>query len=184
MLCLRVFVHAEWHHGRSHRPTVSGASTVLRASAREGGQHTRPTNVCSLSAPCIIPRRDFAARFFPDTLNPPAESSPFCQFNDHVMQLFVSSLFLAGAAAALAGMFTSRRWGRKPTMVLGGLCFLIGTVLVASAFETAQLVVGRVVLGFGVGFATQATPLYLSEMVSHAHGRASRSANCLASLHR
>jgi MFS family permease len=49
-------------------------------------------------------------------------------------------------------------------MILGGFCFLIGTALVALAVHMAMLVLGRVVLGIGVGFATQATPLYLSEM--------------------
>ncbi len=119
----------------------------------------------------LVPRRcwgvlcrSFAARFFPSTLEGHA-SGPFCQFNDHVMHLFTSSLFLAGAVAALMGMWTCKRWGRKPTMMLGGVCFLAGTALVAAAYQTSQLVIGRVVLGFGVGFATQATPLYLSEMV-------------------
>lgn len=40
-------------------------------------------------------------------------------------------------------------------------------MLVASAFHIAQLVIGRLVLGVGVGFATQATPLYLSEMAPY-----------------
>jgi hypothetical protein len=40
-------------------------------------------------------------------------------------------------------------------MMLGGINFLIGTVLVASAYDTVQLVIGRCVLGLGVGFATQ-----------------------------
>lgn len=40
-------------------------------------------------------------------------------------------------------------------------------MLVASAFSIAQLVVGRIILGIGVGFATQATPLYLSEMAPY-----------------
>eukprot|EP00878_Enallax_costatus_P014909 GHUV01015609.1.p1 GENE.GHUV01015609.1~~GHUV01015609.1.p1 ORF type:complete len:409 (+),score=53.56 GHUV01015609.1:908-2134(+) len=44
---------------------------------------------------------------------------------------------------------------------------LVGTVLVASAFSLAQLVIGRIILGFGVGFATQATPLFLSEMAPY-----------------
>eukprot|EP00775_Hariotina_reticulata_P012572 gene12572-12704_t len=52
-------------------------------------------------------------------------------------------------------------------MIMGGLAFIIGTVLVAAAFHTAQLVVGRIILGIGVGFATQATPLYLSEMAPY-----------------
>jgi hypothetical protein len=42
-----------------------------------------------------------------------------------------------------------------------------GTALVASAFSVAQLVIGRLVLGVGVGLATQATPLYLSEMAPY-----------------
>lgn len=40
-------------------------------------------------------------------------------------------------------------------------------MLVASAFSIAQLVVGRLILGVGVGLATQATPLYLSEMAPY-----------------
>ena len=44
-----------------------------------------------------------------------------------------------------------RRYGRKSTMLLGGICFLIGAVLTSAAYELPQLVIGRVVLGFGVG---------------------------------
>jgi hypothetical protein len=51
--------------------------------------------------------------------------------------------------------------------VLTLLGVLAGTVLVASAYHIAQLVIGRLVLGVGVGFATQATPLYLSEMAPY-----------------
>jgi len=49
-------------------------------------------------------------------------------------------------------------------MLLGGLCFVAGSALLASARAWAQLVVGRLVLGLGVGLATMATPLYLAEM--------------------
>ena len=52
-------------------------------------------------------------------------------------------------------------------MAAGGFAFLAGTVLVTSAFATAQLVVGRLVLGVGVGLAVQATPLYLAELAPH-----------------
>jgi hypothetical protein len=51
-----------------------------------------------------------------------------------------------------------RRFGRKMTMLAGGLCFLVGTGLVAGAVAVPMLVVGRVVLGFGVGFACQVGP--------------------------
>lgn len=111
----------------------------------------------------VIAQPDFAQRFFPETLDA-GETNAYCKFNDHLLQLFTSSLFIAGAIAALIGMYTCKRIGRKWTMLMGSVCFLVGTVLVAAAFSVAQLVIGRIVLGFGVGFATQATPLYLSEM--------------------
>lgn len=82
-------------------------------------------------------------------------TNAYCKYDDHILALFTSSLFLAAAFAALCGMYTCRKFGRKFTMCLGGTCFLVGTVLVTAAFSTAQLVVGRVVLGVGVGFANQ-----------------------------
>ena len=94
-------------------------------------------------------------------------TDPFCKFDDHMLQLFTSSLFLAGAVAAMVGSYTCKRFGRKSTMAAGGAAFLIGTILVATAFVVPQLVVGRIVLGIGVGFATQATPLYLSELAPY-----------------
>lgn len=47
------------------------------------------------------------------------------------------------------------RYGRKATMMAGGACFLTGTVLVTLAVHMVMLVLGRIVLGIGVGFATQ-----------------------------
>jgi MFS family permease len=49
-------------------------------------------------------------------------------------------------------------------MLLGGLGFMAGSALLASAYSWPQLVAGRLVMGLGVGLATQATPLYLMEM--------------------
>lgn len=54
---------------------------------------------------------------------------PMCcrpQYNDQILQLFTSSLFLAGAFAALVAMVTSKKLGRRFTMVCGGLAFIIG----------------------------------------------------------
>ena len=37
------------------------------------------------------------------------------------------------------------------TMLVAGICFCLGAVLTAAAYHLPQLVVGRVVLGLGVG---------------------------------
>ncbi len=49
-------------------------------------------------------------------------------------------------------------------MVTAGGAFIIGAFLMAFAQNLPMLVVGRAFLGWGVGFANQSAPLYLSEM--------------------
>lgn len=46
-------------------------------------------------------------------------------------------------------------------MFFASLCFLLGTGLNAGAHNLAMLVVGRILLGFGIGSANTAVPLYL-----------------------
>lgn len=65
-------------------------------------------------------------------------------------------MFLAGAFSGLAAGLVSNRFGRKITMAIGGLCFILGSVLQAIAPEVATLVVGRILLGVGIGAANQA----------------------------
>jgi hypothetical protein len=47
------------------------------------------------------------------------------QYNDQLLQLLTSSIFLSGAAAALVGMFTSKKLGRRFTMICAGAAFII-----------------------------------------------------------
>ena len=80
------------------------------------------------------------------------------------------TLLTAGAFFSILAGFVNKRWGRKITMVTGGAAFCIGAILCAFAQDLAMLVIGRVMLGWGVGFANQAVPLYLSE-IAPAHIR-------------
>ncbi|PYH95394.1 hypothetical protein BO71DRAFT_440344 [Aspergillus ellipticus CBS 707.79] len=65
--------------------------------------------------------------------------------------------------AVLAGL-TSDRYGRKLAIYIGCAVFFIGTALQATSFSLAQMVVGRLVVGFGVGEAAMIVPLYIGEM--------------------
>ncbi|KAI3931150.1 hypothetical protein MKX01_029340 [Papaver californicum] len=49
-------------------------------------------------------------------------------------------------------------------MLVGGIIFLIGSALNGAAQNVAMLIIGRVLLGVGVGYANQSVPVYLSEM--------------------
>ena len=48
-------------------------------------------------------------------------------------------------------------------MSIGGLCFIAGSILQAVAPEVATLVVGRILLGVGIGAANQAWLLSTAE---------------------
>nr|GFC03079.1 sugar transport protein 13-like [Tanacetum cinerariifolium] len=47
---------------------------------------------------------------------------------------------------------------------IAGVFFIIGVVFNAAAKNLAMLIVGRILLGCGVGFANQAVPVFLSEI--------------------
>ncbi len=49
--------------------------------------------------------------------SPPSD----CEFNSPTLALFTSSLFLAAMCAALPAGYITRRFGRKTSMLLGGL---------------------------------------------------------------
>ena len=49
----------------------------------------------------------------------------------------------------------SRVLGRRRTMTIGGALFIIGAALQAGAVHLAMLIIGRVMLGLGVGLANQ-----------------------------
>ncbi|OOF93409.1 hypothetical protein ASPCADRAFT_173152 [Aspergillus carbonarius ITEM 5010] len=85
----------------------------------------------------------------------------------------ITSLCSGGAfiGAIFAGN-TADRFGRKMAIYLGCVLFVIGSVLQATAYTIAQMSVGRVVVGLGVGSAAMVVPLYIAEIApSRARGR-------------
>ncbi|TKA57885.1 hypothetical protein B0A49_11196, partial [Cryomyces minteri] len=66
----------------------------------------------------------------------------------------------SGAAffgAIFAGA-TADRYGRKIAIYVGCVLFIVGAILQAAAFSLAQMTVGRLVVGFGVGSAAMIVP--------------------------
>ncbi|OUZ99334.1 Sugar/inositol transporter [Macleaya cordata] len=108
----------------------------------------------------------FLRKFFPSVLRKMADASQntYCVYDSQVLTLFTSSLYIAGLASCLVASRVTRSMGRKATMVLGGCTFLIGAAINGAAVNIAMLILGRIMLGFGVGFTNQATPLFISEM--------------------
>lgn len=109
---------------------------------------------------------EFLSKFFPkvhrkQTL---AHENNYCKYNDQSLASFTSSLYLAGLVSSLVASPVTRRYGRRASIICGGISFLIGATLDASAVNLTMLILGRIMLGFGIGFGNQVVPLYLSEM--------------------
>ncbi|KAK6263041.1 hypothetical protein QUC31_008857 [Theobroma cacao] len=102
----------------------------------------------------------FLEKFFPEVYKKEISTKPsddqYCKFDSQVLTLFTSSLYLAALFSATVAAKITRACGRKMTMMFGGLLFAGGAVLNGFAENIAMLIVGRMLLGFGIGFANQA----------------------------
>ncbi|XP_047981957.1 sugar carrier protein C-like [Salvia hispanica] len=115
----------------------------------------------------------FLQKFFPhvyrrEELNS-GGTNQYCKFDDAMLTLFTSSLYLAALVASLFASFITRKFGRKPSMVFGGLVFLAGAAVNGFAHNVAMLIIGRILLGVGIGFANQSAPVYLCEVAPAKH---------------
>ncbi|KAL6880441.1 hypothetical protein ACP4OV_012006 [Aristida adscensionis] len=109
----------------------------------------------------------FLRKFFPEVYRKKQEASAanqYCKYDNQLLQTFTSSLYLAALVASFFAATVTRALGRKWSMFGGGLTFLIGAALNGAAQDVAMLIIGRILLGVGVGFANQSVPVYLSEM--------------------
>ncbi|CAI0395109.1 unnamed protein product [Linum tenue] len=100
-----------------------------------------------------------------------AKENNYCKYDDQGLATFTSSLYLAGLVASLVASPITRSYGRRASIIIGGISFFVGASLNAAAVHIAMLLAGRIMLGIGIGFGNQAVPLYLSEMApTHLRG--------------
>lgn len=86
--------------------------------------------------------------------------------DDHAIELIVSSMMAGAAIGALIAGFLSSWLGRKRSLIIAAIFFVIGSVLSAVATSSGALIGARIVLGFAIGVATFTAPLYLAEISS------------------
>ncbi|OWZ74777.1 MFS transporter, SP family, solute carrier family 2 (myo-inositol transporter), member 13 [Cryptococcus neoformans var. grubii Br795] len=55
------------------------------------------------------------------------------------------------------------RLGRKMAILISDVFFTVGAVIIASSYSVPQIIVGRIVLGVGVGGAAVIAPLFITE---------------------
>lgn len=81
-------------------------------------------------------------------------------------QELVTSLLLVGAVAgALCAGRVSDRIGRRLTVLITAVVFVVGVLLAAFTPTYATLLAARVIIGLAVGSASMIVPLYIGEVV-------------------
>jgi SP family galactose:H+ symporter-like MFS transporter len=84
--------------------------------------------------------------------------------SDHTIEWVVSSMMAGAALGALGAAWMSAVLGRKRSLILGAVLFVVGSVLCGTAPSPTMLILGRVILGVAIGIASFTAPLYLAEI--------------------
>lgn len=121
--------------------------------------HTYIMHVYIMFAGGVTSMEDFLEKFFPSVYNKMKDdtdnSNEYCKFDSQLLTMFTSSLYVAALAASFCASVVTRSFGRKSSMLIGGLVFLVGSILNGAAVDIEMLIIGRLLLGVGVGFANQ-----------------------------
>ncbi|KAL5360943.1 general substrate transporter [Aspergillus floccosus] len=78
--------------------------------------------------------------------------------------IYVACILLSSAVSSLASGHVSDRISRKYGILLGGLIFLVGTVISAASPYFASLIVARLITGIGMGQSISVVTVYLVEI--------------------
>jgi sugar porter (SP) family MFS transporter len=88
----------------------------------------------------------------------------FAPLSPFVQGIIVSTLLVGAVVGALSGGPLTDRFGRRPTALLAAVIFGAGALAVALAPSVAFIILGRFLLGLGVGLASMTVPLYIAEI--------------------
>jgi SP family galactose:H+ symporter-like MFS transporter len=85
---------------------------------------------------------------------------------DSTIEWIVSAMMFGAALGAAGAGWLSSHLGRKRSLLLGAILFVIGSLLCAGAWSPQSLIAARLVLGLAIGIAAFTAPLYLAEVAA------------------
>jgi sugar porter (SP) family MFS transporter len=86
------------------------------------------------------------------------------QIGDAMKSVIAAAILLGAVIGALTCSRLSESRGRRKTLLLVAVVFVVGALGAAFAPNPTLLILGRLVLGFAVGGATQTAPIYVAEL--------------------
>ncbi len=78
-------------------------------------------------------------------------------------EVVVSVTIAAAAVSAFVAGFLCDFIGRKRTLILASVIFTVGSFVLGVSYNLAMLVIGRIIVGMGIGVAAMAVPMYIAE---------------------
>ena len=88
------------------------------------------------------------------------------QTDTFLQGIIVSSVPLGALFGAICSKFSSSWIGRKKSIIVTAILFIIGTLLTALAPGVIEIILGRLIMGLAVGLSAMIVPMYLSEISS------------------
>src|SRR3982750_2571104 len=85
------------------------------------------------------------------------------KITDSTIEWIVSAMMFGAALGAAGAGWLSSHLGRKRSLLLGAVLFVVGSLLCAGAWSPQSLIAARLVLGLAIGIAAFTAPLYLAE---------------------
>ncbi|XP_065313731.1 proton myo-inositol cotransporter-like isoform X2 [Gordionus sp. m RMFG-2023] len=79
-------------------------------------------------------------------------------------ETIVSATIGAAIIFALIGGILNDIIGRKMTIMIASIIFISGSMCLAFALSEVSLIIGRTILGCGIGLASMSVPIYIAEM--------------------
>jgi len=79
-------------------------------------------------------------------------------------EIVVTSTVVFCAIFSLLGGPINNKYGRRPTLLLASAIFTLGALTMGFAPSYPVLVLGRLIIGAGIGLASLTTPMYIAEM--------------------
>ncbi|KAL3476695.1 general substrate transporter [Aspergillus californicus] len=86
-----------------------------------------------------------------------------------VLGLLAASMSIGSMLAIPVVPWVADTLGRRFGVVLGCVIMLFGVAMVSIGYKVALFVVGRIILGFGLGIAQECSPLLVTELVHPQH---------------
>src|SRR6202790_761873 len=80
------------------------------------------------------------------------------------LEVIVSGVLAGAAVGALVGGRLADLFGRRKLLIATAIIFALGAILCAVATSALILVVGRIIVGFGIGLSSSGVPVYISEV--------------------